>query len=87
MDKFLSADAIRTRFSQAMSAMYQQEVPQYGTLMQLVATLTIARWKPTARSGIGSRRRMRLTGSALSVTVPFAWARRPNWPRCASCLR
>jgi len=36
MDHFLSADAIRTRFSQAMSAMYQQEVPQYGTLMELV---------------------------------------------------
>ena len=39
MDKFLSADLIRTRFSQAMSAMYQQEVPHYGTLMQLVATV------------------------------------------------
>jgi len=39
MDNFLSADLIRTRFSQAMSAMYQQEVPQYGTLMQLVATV------------------------------------------------
>jgi len=36
MDHFLSADDIRTRFSQAMSAMYQQEVPQYGTLMALV---------------------------------------------------
>lgn len=36
MNHFLSADAIRTRFSQAMSAMYQQEVPQYGTLMELV---------------------------------------------------
>lgn len=36
MNDFLSADAIRTRFSQAMSAMYQQEVPQYGTLMTLV---------------------------------------------------
>jgi len=36
MDHFLSADDIRTRFSQAMSAMYQQEVPQYGTLMELV---------------------------------------------------
>jgi len=36
MNHFLSADAIRTRFSQAMSAMYQQEVPQYGTLMTLV---------------------------------------------------
>lgn len=39
MDNFQSADAIRTRFSQAMSAMYQQEVPQYGTLMQLVMTV------------------------------------------------
>ena len=39
MENFLSADAIRTRFSQAMSAMYQQEVPQYGTLMQLVMTV------------------------------------------------
>jgi len=39
MDNFLSADDIRTRFSLAMSAMYQQEVPQYGTLMQLVATV------------------------------------------------
>lgn len=39
MDNFQSADAIRTRFSQAMSRMYQQEVPQYGTLMQLVMTV------------------------------------------------
>ena len=37
MEKFVSADAIRERFSQAMSAMYQQEVPQYGTLLALVA--------------------------------------------------
>ena len=36
MDNFLSADAIRTGFSRAMSDMYQQEVPLYGTLMQLV---------------------------------------------------
>lgn len=36
MDNFLTSDAIRTLFSQAMSAMYQQEVPQYGTLTQLV---------------------------------------------------
>lgn len=36
MDKVISADAIRTGFSKAMSDMYQQEVPLYGTLMQLV---------------------------------------------------
>ena len=39
MQKFVSADALRERFSQAMSAMYQQEVPQYGTLLKLVATV------------------------------------------------
>lgn len=32
----LSADDIRTLFSDAMSQMYQQEVPQYATLVQLV---------------------------------------------------
>lgn len=30
-------DEIRTRFSRAMSDMYRTEVPQYGTLMELVA--------------------------------------------------
>lgn len=34
---FLPADAIRARFSAAMSAMYRAEVPAYGTLMDLVA--------------------------------------------------
>ncbi|HBH63857.1 MAG TPA: DUF1338 domain-containing protein, partial [Erwinia persicina] len=34
--RFISEDQIRDRFSKAMSAMYQKEVPQYGTLLQLV---------------------------------------------------
>lgn len=34
--RVISADRIRDRFSKAMSAMYQKEVPQYGTLLQLV---------------------------------------------------
>ncbi|NMV39221.1 2-oxoadipate dioxygenase/decarboxylase HglS [Ralstonia insidiosa] len=38
-DSFVSADDIRTRFSRAMSAMYRQEVPQYGTLIDLVADI------------------------------------------------
>lgn len=33
---FLSTDDIRTLFSKAMSIMYQNEVPQYGTLIDLV---------------------------------------------------
>lgn len=34
---FVSADTIRSNFSSAMSAMYRDEVPAYGTLMTLVA--------------------------------------------------
>ena len=35
--QFVSADSIRSDFSAAMSAMYRNEVPAYGTLMKLVA--------------------------------------------------
>jgi uncharacterized glyoxalase superfamily metalloenzyme YdcJ len=34
---FVTPDEIRARFSSAMSNMYRQEVPQYGTLLDLVA--------------------------------------------------
>lgn len=37
----ITADEIREKFSQAMSAMYQQEVPQYGTLLELVADVNL----------------------------------------------
>jgi uncharacterized glyoxalase superfamily metalloenzyme YdcJ len=33
---FISTDDTRTLFSQAMSGMYRKEVPQYGTLLELV---------------------------------------------------
>lgn len=33
---FVSSDKIRVQFASAMSAMYQQEVPQYGSLLSLV---------------------------------------------------
>ena len=36
---YVSSDEIRDQFSSAMSAMYQQEVPQYGTLLTLVETV------------------------------------------------
>ncbi len=38
----MAADAIRTLFSTAMSRMYQAEVPQYATLMALVAEVNAA---------------------------------------------
>ncbi len=42
MVQTLTADDIRESFSRAMSAMYQQEVPQYGTLLELVADVNLA---------------------------------------------
>lgn len=42
MANSITADEIREHFSQAMSAMYQQEVPQYGTLLELVADVNLA---------------------------------------------
>ncbi|MDA3922494.1 MAG: DUF1338 family protein [Salinisphaera sp.] len=36
---FVSSDEIRDRFSRAMSAMYQREVPQYAALLELVADI------------------------------------------------
>src|SRR3569833_2854776 len=37
---YLRSDDIRAAFSQAMSVMYRAEVPQYGTLLELVAAVT-----------------------------------------------
>lgn len=42
MANTITVDEIRENFSQAMSAMYQQEVPQYGTLLELVADVNLA---------------------------------------------
>jgi uncharacterized glyoxalase superfamily metalloenzyme YdcJ len=36
---FVSSDTIRTHFSRAMSDMYKAEVPQYGSLLQIVASV------------------------------------------------
>ena len=36
---FIHANEIRSRFSRAMSAMYREEVPQYGTLVELVSDI------------------------------------------------
>ena len=41
MANSITADEIREQFSQAMSAMYQQEVPQYGTLLGLHKSLLL----------------------------------------------
>ena len=38
-DAFVHPDEIRSMFSGAMSDMYRAEVPQYGTLMELVSDI------------------------------------------------
>jgi uncharacterized glyoxalase superfamily metalloenzyme YdcJ len=50
---WVTPDEIRSRFSSAMSAMYRQEVPQYGTLLDLVAEVNAAalRREPALLSG------------------------------------
>jgi uncharacterized glyoxalase superfamily metalloenzyme YdcJ len=40
--EFVSTDDIRSMFSRALSDMYRAEVPQYGTLMKLVADVNAA---------------------------------------------
>ncbi|MGH1353590.1 MAG: 2-oxoadipate dioxygenase/decarboxylase HglS [Thalassovita sp.] len=39
MTNFMNSDSIRSLFSSAMSDMYREEVPQYGTLIDLVRTV------------------------------------------------
>lgn len=39
MTSFVTSDQIRDQFSRSMSAMYKTEVPQYGTLLDLVADI------------------------------------------------
>ncbi|MGS9179513.1 hypothetical protein ACQWHJ_25940, partial [Salmonella enterica subsp. enterica serovar Infantis] len=42
MANTITSDEIREHFSQARSAMYQQEVPKYGTLLVLVAYVNLS---------------------------------------------
>lgn len=48
-DAFVPADEIRSMFSNAMSDMYRAEVPQYGTLMELVAEINQGKLDADAR--------------------------------------
>ncbi|KAJ4263364.1 hypothetical protein NW762_006183 [Fusarium torreyae] len=39
LEEAVSPDTVRTMFASALSKMYQQEVPQYGTLLELVSAI------------------------------------------------
>ena len=62
---FVSADEIRSRFSRAMSTMYRQEVPQYGTLVELVTDINAR----TLQAQPALRAQMERTGEAARLGV------------------
>ena len=65
MSSFMHSDQIRTLFSQAMSAMYRQEVPQYGTLLDLVADINRA----TLAKDPALRRELQAAGELERIDV------------------
>jgi uncharacterized glyoxalase superfamily metalloenzyme YdcJ len=62
---FLSTDDVRDRFSKAMSAMYQTEVPQYGTLLELVESVN----QETLRQQPELYRRLEAQGELARLSV------------------
>ncbi|WP_447554496.1 2-oxoadipate dioxygenase/decarboxylase HglS [Vreelandella sp. EE22] len=62
---FLPTNEIRDRFSKAMSAMYQTEVPQYGTLLELVEQVN----EETLAQQPELRRRLEAQGELARLSV------------------
>ncbi len=62
---FVSSDEIRSRFSRAMSTMYRQEVPQYGSLVELVADINAR----TLQAQPALRAQMERTGETARLGV------------------
>ncbi|MGP9807962.1 2-oxoadipate dioxygenase/decarboxylase HglS [Halomonas sp. AOP12-C2-37] len=62
---FLATNDVRDRFSTAMSAMYQAEVPQYGTLLELVEQVN----QETLSQQPELRRRLEAQGELARLSV------------------
>lgn len=62
---FLATNDVRDRFSTAMSAMYQMEVPQYGTLLELVEQVN----QETLSQQPGLRHRLEAQGELARLSV------------------
>ena len=80
MTDHLHGDEIRTLFSSAMSDMYRTEVPQYGTLIDLVARVN----DDVLRADPALRARMQDADELDRLTV---WARPGNCPPSGACSR
>ena len=62
---WVSSNEIRTRFSRAMSEMYRTEVPQYGSLVELVADVN----QQVLQADAGLRTQMERTGELDRLDV------------------
>ncbi|QRM53561.1 VOC family protein [Sinorhizobium sp. BG8] len=80
---YVSADEIRSDFSAAMSAMYREEVPAYGTLMSLVAQVNAE----TLAADSHLRRRLEETDSLDRISEERHGAIRLGTPEELSMMR
>lgn len=80
---FVSTDEIRTRFSRAMSEMYRKEVPQYGSLVELVADVNAQ----TLQAQPALRAQMERTGEIERLDVERHGAIRVGTAQELSTLR
>lgn len=83
MANSITADEIREQFSQAMSAMYQQEVPQYGTLLELVADVNLAVLENNPQL---HEKMVNADELTLNVMARFVLEPRRNLLLCGECL-
>lgn len=84
---FVSPDSIRAQFSAAMSLMYKQEVPLYGTLLSLVSEINQQVMAEQPEVAQALRWTARLNASTRNATAPFASARLKSWQPSAACSR
>ena len=80
---FVTANEIRTRFSRAMSEMYRKEVPQYGSLVDLVAEVNAQVLQPQP----ALRAQMERTGELERLDVERHGAIRVGTPEELATLR
>lgn len=82
-NSFVSTDDIRSAFSAAMSVMYREEVPAYGTLMELVAKVN----GDTLAANAGLRERLQATDSLDRISEERHGAIRLGTPAELSMMR
>lgn len=82
-NSFVSTDDIRSAFSAAMSAMYREEVPAYGTLMELVAKVN----EDTLATDARLRERLSATDSLDRISEERHGAIRLGTPAELSMMR